>query len=587
MRSRTLLAVAALLSLLLGGCVSLPEVGSVNTRPGQEPVAQGEGTFDYTPAGPERGAVPQKIVLGFLRAMQAAPQSTAVARKYLTDEARTGWAPDKSTMVYGTRLVTGGRQSFEVSLQQTVQLDDRGTWLGDVGGSSDFTLNLQRERGQWRISDPPDALVIPRTYFDSRYRQYFVYYFDPTAQVLVPEPTYLPQGEQAATLLVRRLLLGPHPELDGVLRTFIPGGTEYVLSVPVSSEGVADVELNDKLLRLSEHDRQMALAQLAWTLSQVTGVESMRVTVNGSPLDIPGAGSPQSVGSWAEFDPSIHWASQELFGIRDGRAVALDPGADDAVGLFDAGDYTLRDLAVDLAGERAAAVTEDGTTVVLAPRARGEDGTAVVGKTEVAYSGGTDLLQPAWDVFGQVWLVDRTADGADVTVIRDGEATGVDAPGLDGEDVSAFVVSRDGTRLVAVVEGRSADHLVVSRVQRGEGGKVRGLTEAEDLPLAEGGGDEIRDLAWRSPGSLAVLTEAAPGSSQVLMALLDGSTALPGVDTAAETFRGSATRLVASPSSGTPLFLGTEKGELYELGADGQWTEASVHRPLLAPTFAG
>lgn len=588
MRARTLLAMAALMSLLLGGCVSLPEAGSVSTRPGAGPVDQGAGTFDYTPADPVRGATPLKIVLGFLRAMQAAPQSTAVARKFLTDEARTAWAPDKTTLVYGTRLVEGGRQSFEVSLQQTVQLDDRGTWLGDVGESVDFTLNLERQRGEWRIADPPDALVIPRTYFDSRYEQYFVYFFEPTAQVLVPEPTYLPRGEQAATLLVRRLLNGPHPELQGVLRTFIPGGTEYVLSVPVSSEGVADVELNEKWLRLSEHDRQMALAQLGWTLRQVTGVESMRVTVNGSPLGIPGAGSPQSVGSWLEFDPSIHWATQELFGIREGRAVALDPGGDDALGVFESPDHTLRDVAVDLAGEWAAGVTEDGTTVVLAPLGRADDGESAAGTGKVAFAGGEDLLQPAWDVFGQVWLVDRTSDGATVSVVRDGEASTVDAPGLEGEDVSAFVVSRDGSRLVAVVEGGgSADHVVVSRVRRGEGGKVQGLSEAEDLPLAEGGGEEIRDLAWRSPGSLAVLTEPSPDSSQVLMALLDGSTALPDVDTAAETFRGRATRIVASPSPGTPLLLGTDEGELYELGADGQWTEASTRRPLFAPTFAG
>jgi hypothetical protein len=587
MRARALVAVAALLSLLLGGCVSLPEAGSVSTRPGQETVEQGAGTFDYTPDGPRRGAPPLKIVLGFLLAMQSSPQSTTVARKFLTEEARAAWSPDKTTLVYGTRLVTGSRRSFDVSLQQAVRLDDRGTWLGEVGKGVDYTLELTRERGEWRITDPPDALVIPRTYFDSRYQQYFVYFFDPTAQVLVPEPTYLPSGEQAATLLVRRLLQGPHPGLEGVFRTFIPGGTEYVLSVPVSREGVADVALNERILRLSGQDRQMVLAQLAWTLRQVTGVESMRVTANGTPLDFPGAGSSRSVTSWAEFDPSIHWASQELFGVRDGHTVAVEPGSEEATGLFGAEEHTLRDVAVDLAGGRVAGVTDDGTTVVLAPRGRAGGAAPGADQTEVVYDSGSDLLQPAWDLFGQTWLVDRTADGAVVSVVRDGEATRVKAPGIDGEDVKAFVVSRDGTRLVAVVDGNSADRLVVSRVRRGDDYEVRGLTEAVDLPLAEGGGEEIRDLAWRSPGSIAVLTAPSSDSSQVLMALLDGSAALPDVDTTAEVFRGQATRIVASPSPGTPLLLGTAEGELYELGADGQWTEAPIQRPLLAPTFAG
>jgi hypothetical protein len=589
MRVRALGVLAVLMSLVLGGCVSLPEAGSVSTRPGQETVDQAAGSFDYTPSGPRPGAPPVEIVEDFLLSMQASPQSTAVARKFLTDEGRAGWFPEKTTLVYGTKLVTGNRQAFEVSLEATIQLDDRGTWLGQVGDGDgiDYTLDLVRERGEWRITNPPDALVIPRSHFETRYQQYFAYFFDPTAGVLVPEPTYQPRGEQAATLLVRRLLRGPHPRLDGVLRSFIPGGTEYVLSVPVSPEGVAELELSDQLLQLDEDSRQMALAQLAWTLRQVTGLESMRVTVDGAPIDIPGAGSPLSVSSWAEFDPSIHWASQELFGLREGQVVALAQGSDEVVGRFGAQEYALRDIAVDLAGERVAGVTEDGATVVLAPRGRSEGEPPPPDKTEVVYDRGTDVLRPSWDVFGQVWLVDRTSRGAAVSVVRDGEVSRLEAPGIEGEEVSAFVVSRDGSRLVAVLNGPSSDRLVIARVLRGENGRVRGLTRAVELTLAQSGVDEIRDLAWRTPGSLAVLTGPTPESSQVLLALVDGSTALADVDTTAEIFRRRAVRLVASPSPGTSMFLGGPEGELYELGADGQWTEAPVRRPLLAPTYVG
>jgi hypothetical protein len=589
-RARTLGALVALLALLTG-CVSLPETGAVRSDPDQEPGAQGAGWFDYTPSGPRPGAPPQKIVEDFLLSMQASPQTTAVARKFLTDEARAGWFPEKATLVYGAKLVSNvseERHTIEVGLEDTVQLDDRGTWLGAVGQDRGvrYRLELARERGEWRIANPPDALVIPRSHFETRYQQYFVYFFDPAGRVLVPEPTYLPRGEQAATLLVRRLLRGPHAALEGVLRSYIPGGTEYVLSVPVSQDGVAEVALNAQLLRLDPDDRQMALAQLAWTLRQVSGLESMRVTVDGSPIDIPGAGSPQSVSSWAQYDPSIHWASQELVGIRDGEAVALEPGSNQVVGRYAAPETPLRELGADLAAEQVAGVSEDGSTVVLVPRgSAGRD--APKPEAPVVVHRGSDVLRPAWDVFGRVWLVDRTAAGASVSVVRDGESTELEAPGIEGEDISAFVVSRDGSRLVAVVRGRSGDHLVVARVRRGEGGRVRGLTRAVDLPLAQGGVDEIRDLAWRTPESLAVLTGPTPESSQVLLALVDGSTAVAEVDTTAEILRRRAVHLVASPSSGTPVFLGTEEGELYELGGDGQWTQASVEEPLSAPTFVG
>lgn len=584
MRPRSLALLVAVLSLV-AGCVSLPEAGSVRTRPTQETVEQGAGSFDYTPSGPRPGSPPLTIVEDFLLAMQASPQSTAVARKYLTDEARSGWFPDKTTLVYGSKVVTKTDNVVQLGLEDSVQLDDRGTWLGRVaGGGLDYRIQLAQEEGEWRIANPPDALVIPRSHFETRYEQYLVYFFDPTARVLVPEPTYLPRGEQAATLLVRRLLRGPHPRLDGVLRTFFPGGTEYVLSVPVSQDGVAEVDLSEQLLRLDADDRQMVLAQLAWTLRQVDGLESMRVTVDGVPLEIPGSGSPQSVSSGSQFDPSIHWASQELFGVRDGQVVAL--GSDGAViGQFATGDVPLRDIAVDLEAEQVAGVTQDGTAVVLAPRRRAESEDAVE-PAQPVYTG-TDVLQPAWDVFGDLWLLDRARGGARVSLVREGEGAEVPAPGLNGQDVTAFVVSRDGTRVVAVVRGRGGDHLVTARVLRGQGGRVQGLTRAVDLPLAQGGVDEIRDLAWRSPASLAVLTGPTPESSQVLLALVDGSTALADVERTAEIFRRRADRLVSAPSPGTPILVGTPQGVLYELGGDGQWSEAVDLGPLLLPTFVG
>jgi hypothetical protein len=585
--SRLLGLVLAVLSLL-GGCVSLPDSGRVTTEAGQGTVDDRAGSYDYTPLGPRRGATPRKIVDGFLLAMLASPQSMAVARKYLTDEGRAGWFPEKTTLVHGSKVVAGSGRVFRVSLDQTDQLDERGRWLGRVGGDRgvDYDLEVVRERGEWRIANPPDALIIPRDHFESRYRQYFVYYFDPSGQVLVPEPTYLPHGDQAATLLVRRLQNGPDPRLDGVLSSYIPDGSEHVLSVPISVEGVAEVTLDEQLLRLDDQDRELALAQLAWTLRQVTGVDSMQVTVDGVPLDVPGASSPQNVSSWTEYDPAVQWASRELFGILDGSPGALGEGGGDVVGVFGAQEYALRDIATDLTGARLAGVSEDGTTVVLAPRGQTTEEPPTPEQTEVLHTG-TDVLGPSWDVFEDLWLVDRTARGAEVLVARDGEVTPVEAPGLTGEDVTDFVVSRDGSRVVTVVPTRTGDQLMLSRVLRTPNGRVRGLTRAVDLPLAQDGVDEIRDIQWRSPGSVAVLTGPTPESSQVLLALVDGSTALADVDSTAEIFRRRAVRLVTSPSADSPIYLGTPQGELFELGADGSWTEADVRQPLFAPTFAG
>ena len=85
-------------------------------------------------------------------------------------------------------------------------------------------------------------------------------------------------------------------------------------------------------------------------------------------------------------------------------------------------------------------------------------------------SGGQDLLKPAWDVAGRLWLVDRRETGAVVSVVVDRRQRAVQISGVSGARVKPFLVSRDGTRLVAVVRGPKGDQLVVSRIGGATGG---------------------------------------------------------------------------------------------------------------------
>ena len=58
-----------------------------------------------------------------------------------------------------------------------------------------------------------DALVVRASWFNDRFRQASLYYFDPTAQVLVPEPVFVPVGGTFASDLVSALLAGPPEQL--------------------------------------------------------------------------------------------------------------------------------------------------------------------------------------------------------------------------------------------------------------------------------------------------------------------------------------------------------------------------------------
>ena len=235
------------------------------------------------------------------------------------------------------------------------------------------SCRLVKDDGEWRISRPPNRLVIPLTHFDTQYQQYFLYFFDKSGQTLVPEPVYVPRGLQAPTLLVSALLKGPlDGRCEGVEGTFVPAGTRLDgLSVPVSRDGTAEVPLSDQVLDVDDNQLNLLFAQLAWTLGQIAGVERMRVTVGGTPVDLPGARADVGVNQWSEFDPALAWASTALFGIRDGRVVTLTGDQERRVGgPFGSLALGLRSIAVDLPAQHVAGVTTDGTRVLEADKER-------------------------------------------------------------------------------------------------------------------------------------------------------------------------------------------------------------------------
>jgi lipoprotein LpqB-like beta-propeller protein/sporulation and spore germination protein len=584
-RLRPLLAALALL-LLVSGCVGLPSTGAVRTEPLREQLAD-DTPVDFTPGGPKPGAEPVEIVRGFLDAMRATPLNTSVARQYLTSESSASWLPEEGTVVYDAQaMILRSGNDVRLSLTDTVRLDGRGAWLGRSGDKT-YDFDLEREGGQWRIDAPPDRLVIPTAHFETRFQQYFLYFFDKTSEVLVPEPVYVPTGAQATTFLANGLLAGPGQDMLGVERTYLPARTRLDDIAVVVNDGVADVPLTDDVLDLEPEELAKAFAQLSWTLRQVTGVQRMRVSVDGSPLDLPGHGTEVQVNAWSEYDPAVSWASSSLFGLRDGRVVTLIGGQERRVsGAFGSVDLGLRRIGVDLAGEEIAGATNDGR-VLVAPRSRlpgtspdTEDATTVL-------EGGTDLLAPAWDLHGILWLVDRTRSGARVLLVRDGATRTLDVPGLSGERVRSFILSRDGSRLVAVVSRDGRQELVVTRIERDDVGRVRGTTPVVPLRVPEVDGARIRDVAWRTPGTVAVLTTPSRGTSQVLLAKVDGSSTASEATSDAEVFHDRTSELVTSLVSGAPFLLGTPAGDLFALASNGRWTSSGIRAGLQSPTFVG
>lgn len=537
------------LALVLSGCLSMPTGGPV-VADQTEGGVNGAPGFSFDPKPPQPGDTRADIVRGFLVAMTATPIQTNTAKEFLTSDAAAAWSPEDKTITYVDSPPPPLRETASgvaIELAEPHYLDAQGVWQGTLPKAQrtiDFPMSF--EDGEWRIDAAPDALIVPETWFEQRFQTASLYFFDPTASILVPEPVYAPSGRQLASSLIQALLLGPGPGLNRVSQSFIPEGMALQLSVSVSADGIADIALRGDPGQLTPPSIELMLVQMAWTLRQVREITALRVSVNGSPVALPNGVSSYRIDGGAEYDPAGYQSTPLLYALREGRLSSGSSagGIEPVSGPLGASAIGIRSVGVSLSAESVAGVTDDGRSVLVAPVSGSEND-----PIRTVYSGGTDLLRPGWDFADRMWLVDRTGDGAVVNWVSGKRTETVDIPGITGRRVSSFVVSRDGTRLVAVVrrEGRTA--IVVSRIAHNRSGRVLWATPASTV-LSPGTADlPVRSIAWRSPTVLGVLSPFAPSVIQVRSAAVDGS---PGGEST--TVEGRLRELVGSPAAADSLY---------------------------------
>lgn len=549
MRTRTgLVAVLLALAASTTACVGMPDEGpvvpadvAVQDRPvvGVERLAQ----------PPQEGDSSQNIVSGFIQAMTAYPINLQVARQFLTTDEQDGWDPTRRTITYQGPYSPTGTRAVTVRLDGAQWLDARGTWRGERGnGSPVLHFSMTKENDEWRIASAPDAFVIPVDWFQDHYVQQSVYYFDPTASILVPEPIYVP-ADQLTSSLLQALLDGPGPRLAEVVRTFVPQGLTPGLSVPVDENGVATISLGGDETRLTPETSKLLVYQFAWTLKQVEGLTAFRITIGDEPVTMSGGSSTQfSVDLGSEYDPTDVQASNQLFAVDNGSLQTGDAaGTEPVTGPL--GTYGQIDsVGVDLDAGLAAAVTDGRTELVLATVAAvGADAMPIT----PVMSDATNLLRPAWD-FQRLWIVDRTPDGAQVSVLDPDQGlvpSPVTIEGITGRRVKDFMVSRDGTRFVAVVRGTDGDQLRISRIRQ-TFGRVVGTTPSRTLPWSSGDTQRILDIGWRSPSTVGVLHLLTTQFTQLASVSVDGSGGAP----RRLVLQDLATSLVSSPAENEPWY---------------------------------
>lgn len=580
-------AVAVVLGLSLVGCVSLPDSSSVqrvravgvHTQPPQ---------IRYSPRGPQPGAAPTDIVKGYLQAMEAFPPAPAVVREYLTPSAASTWEPSQQLRVYDNPVATEGPAGY-VSLTAEVlgSLDVRGSWVSATPSDNtlDETLKMAKVDGEWRIETPPLGTLLDEATFSDDYHQYSLYYFDATRTILSPDPVFELLGLHAsatATALVRNLLLGPTLSMEGVVGSAVPTTTRLTGVVSVSASGLADVPLTREIRSVSPTALKLFAAQLAWTLQQERlGINHVRLTVAGRPVPVPGFGEVFPVDSFDGYDPSIFSASRSLYALSGGHLVTPTSSGVVAVpGPLGALSQSAQSAAIAPTGPLGALVTNDRRTVVVGDYA---GVTNVVGNA-VWFEGGAELLKPSWDGRGLLWLVDRTAHGAVVHVVTKAGSRIVDAPGIAGQDVRAFAVSRDGSRFAAILGRRDSSRLVIAMIRRSPTSVTDvGLSDPLVVTNADFALVNLSQLAWYSPTAVIVLAQTSGSEPQPYEIAIDGSHVQPtnGV------LPIRPVSLAGGADPDVPPVIGSPDGKLYSRTPDQQWALIPARQPLFAPAYPG
>jgi hypothetical protein len=490
---------APLLALLLAvtGCSTVPS-SSATVQITDAPSRPTE-SVGVEPLPPERGATPEEIVRGFIEAAASTRQGHPVAKQHLTPQAATSWSDEGGITVlspdFATVAVSAGSVALTANPVGTV--DPRGVFT--VGGTGVFTrqFNLEKVAGEWRISDPPNGLILLEPDFERLYVERDVFFIDPTGQRVVPDPRLLIKGDAQPTALVQRILDGPSAPIAAGVRNPLTG-VQLRNAVTITAQS-AVVDLTGPALSGPAVDPAPVLseicAQIVWTLAPLS--QTVEIRVDGQSVDISGVPPQQTREDWAAFDPDAVPLDAVGHYLSGGAVHTVATGAP-IPGPAGTGAYGLSSAAVSaeprtgklsfLVGVRSDA---SGAALFAGPYDKELAQVLTAGSLSVPTVAATR---------SEAWVV---RDGTDVVRVPAGAAPqAVSAPTLQGLGrADVLRLSPDGVRAALVVVGPSGSGLYVGTVVRADDGSV----ELRDLRGVAPSLSQVVDVAWRDSGSLIVL----------------------------------------------------------------------------------
>jgi hypothetical protein len=489
---------AAVVLALLTACSTVP-TGSAPMQITEAPAGPA-AEVGIEPMGPAADASAEEVVRGFVDAAASAVQRHPVARDHLTPEAAATWSDEAGITLVGAdyAAVTTDAGSIRMTGDLVGTVDPRGVFTPASGEPFTHDFTLVEVEGERRIANPPDGLVMLLPDFERLYDDLAAYFVDPTGSRVVPDPRYVLGGEAQPTTLVQRLLDGPSPTLGAGVDNALEGVT---LTRAVTVDGSTVTVDLDGIGDASPVQLSQLCAQLAWTLDQVDGINSVRVTADGDPLTLPGVPIVQRTDDWAAYSPESVPADAAGHYLDAGRLMTVD--GQPAPGPAGQGAYGLSSAAVS-ADPRTSALTAtvgvsaSGGTATLLAGGYGQDLVPVLTAGRFSAPTVAATRPEFWVVRDESTVVRVPANG--------GSPQPVNAPTLPTQGrVAALQLSPDGVRAAVVVGRSTGSVLLIGIVVRLDDGTVVLRNLDEVAPALTG----VVDVAWRTAGSLVVLAADA------------------------------------------------------------------------------
>jgi hypothetical protein len=469
--SRVLIAALAVLGLVvLTACSGIPRSSGVNQGSAVVPVE--DDAIEFLPSGPVENGTIEQILRGFIEASSSPVSDYAIARQFLTPDFATKW--DATTAVNvdsGLRNVAQtGEGQGQLTYSLTAQVDSQGNY-SDVSPTQTITNDYTFESvdGQWRISSAPNGVVMDKFTFDQVYQAHPLYFFDSTNSVLVPDVRFFPAGASASTRITKALLAGPSGWLsaNGATHTTFPAGTALVADTVPVSRGTATVDLNSAALSADPTVIRQMKQQLSASLQSVDNISSVNMLVDGATLNNAISSSIDSVmPKLVDSRPLV--LTEKDFGYWTGSKVE-----------------TVSQLAPTVLAKQPTAITAaSGNTLagILTSEGTGfiRNGSVQIVDTRPG------LIAPALDSFGYLWSVPQDQPSKLVVISTDGKQQQLEVPWATADAILSLAISRDGSRVLALLETNGTYELVVSALVRGDKSVPAQLGVPISLSLAAG-----------------------------------------------------------------------------------------------------